>query len=150
MIGLSGAPTPCGCAGRAAARRVCRFPRCARGGDQEIVIPTATAVILSEKDLQFVIPSEARDLQFPDPLRVASVLPMPTTDLAFSRRQLRLHPLEPIADLYTGVTSDLSVRLAASSRLVRLTSKYRIERLVYYTTFSNPMDAIRAEKQIKA
>jgi putative endonuclease len=53
--------------------------------------------------------------------------------------------------LYTGVTSDLAVRLAQHrAGSSAFTSKYRIERLVYYTTFSHAMDAIRAEKQIKA
>src|SRR5215467_985031 len=54
-------------------------------------------------------------------------------------------------NLYTGVTNNLEVRLQQHREgLCTFTSKYRINRLVYYTTFDNPTDAIEAEKRIKA
>ena len=54
-------------------------------------------------------------------------------------------------NLYTGVTNNLEVRLQQhSGGLSAFTSRYRINRLVYYTTFDNPTDAIQAEKRIKA
>ena len=54
-------------------------------------------------------------------------------------------------NLYTGVTNNLQVRLEQHRNgWSKFTSKYRIERLVYFTTFDTPRDAISAEKQIKA
>jgi putative endonuclease len=53
--------------------------------------------------------------------------------------------------LYTGITNNLERRLEEhSAGWSRFTTKYRIGRLVYYTSFGNPLDAIRAEKQIKS
>jgi putative endonuclease len=53
--------------------------------------------------------------------------------------------------LYTGVTNNLEVRLQQHRLgLCAFTARYRIGRLVYYTTFSNAADAIAAEKRIKA
>ncbi len=53
--------------------------------------------------------------------------------------------------LYTGVTNNVLVRLEQHKQGWSIfTSKYRIERLVYYAIFNNPLDAIRAEKRIKA
>jgi putative endonuclease len=54
-------------------------------------------------------------------------------------------------NLYTGVTNNLEVRLRQHREgMCAFTSNYRINRLVYYTTFDNPTDAIQAEKRIKA
>jgi putative endonuclease len=53
--------------------------------------------------------------------------------------------------LYTGVTSDLSGRVAQhkDGKGSKFTSKYKITRLVYYEEFSDINEAIMREKQIK-
>ncbi|MAF25470.1 hypothetical protein CL634_07860 [bacterium] len=53
--------------------------------------------------------------------------------------------------IYVGVTGNLDVRMAQhKSREVNgFTSKYFIDRLVYYETFQYVYDAIEREKQIK-
>jgi putative endonuclease len=54
--------------------------------------------------------------------------------------------------LYTGVTSNLSRRTSEhKNKLVKgFTSKYNLNKLVYYEVFENPVSAIEREKQIKA
>jgi len=53
--------------------------------------------------------------------------------------------------LYTGVTSDLSKRVYEhKAKLVKgFTKKYNICKLVYYEVFTDVIDAISREKQIK-
>jgi len=53
--------------------------------------------------------------------------------------------------LYTGVTSRLRWRVFEHKKHIYLgfTSRYRINRLVYYETFNNIRAAIEREKQIK-
>jgi putative endonuclease len=53
--------------------------------------------------------------------------------------------------LYTGVTSDLAGRLYQHKEGTGsvFTSKYKINRLVYYEEFSNIEEAITREKQLK-
>jgi putative endonuclease len=52
--------------------------------------------------------------------------------------------------IYTGVTNSLEHRVwQHRNGFSEFTSKYRINRLVYFAEFSNAIDAIRAEKQIK-
>lgn len=53
--------------------------------------------------------------------------------------------------LYTGVTNNLIKRMFAhKSKLVSsFTSKYNIQKLVYYEVFRNIIEAIGREKQIK-
>ena len=53
---------------------------------------------------------------------------------------------------YTGVTNNLLKRVYTHKQNIvpGFTSKYRINRLVYYEVFNNINDAIRREKQIKA
>jgi putative endonuclease len=53
--------------------------------------------------------------------------------------------------LYTGVTNDLVRRLYEHKHklIPGFTSKYNIDKLVYFETFTNPEDAIAAEKKIK-
>ena len=54
--------------------------------------------------------------------------------------------------LYTGVTSKLEGRLwEHKNHVVKgFTSKYKLDRLVYYEQFSDPISAITREKEIKA
>lgn len=54
--------------------------------------------------------------------------------------------------LYTGVTDDLVRRLHEHKNklLSGFTSKYNINKLVYYEIYQAPLDAINREKQIKA
>lgn len=54
--------------------------------------------------------------------------------------------------LYTGVTSDLIVRVSQHKTGVYegFTSKYQVKRLVYYEVFSEIEQAIAREKNIKA
>ena len=54
-------------------------------------------------------------------------------------------------NIYVGVTSDLAQRvLQHKSRLIPgFTSRYNIDRLVYFEEFSRVQDAIAREKQIK-
>src|SRR5579862_2947078 len=53
--------------------------------------------------------------------------------------------------LYTGITSDLEVRVWQHKEGIfgGHTSRYKINRLVYYEEFGNPTDAIAREKEIK-
>jgi len=54
--------------------------------------------------------------------------------------------------LYTGVTSDLKRRVYEHKRkfVKSFTSKYNVDKLVYYETFDDIYNAITREKQIKA
>jgi putative endonuclease len=54
--------------------------------------------------------------------------------------------------LYTGVTGDLKKRTwEHKQKLAKgFTSRYNIDRLVYYETSRNPLSAIAREKQIKS
>ncbi len=54
--------------------------------------------------------------------------------------------------LYTGVTSDLLRRIYVhKQKLVKgFTSKYNVNKLVYFEEFSDSLNAIKREKQIKA
>lgn len=54
--------------------------------------------------------------------------------------------------LYTGVTNDLTRRLAQhrTGTTPGFTSKYRVHRLIYYETTDDVYQAITREKQIKA
>jgi putative endonuclease len=54
--------------------------------------------------------------------------------------------------LYTGVTNDLRRRVAEHKMGLgsRFTSKYRVNKLVYYEEFRRIRDAIAAKKRIKA
>jgi putative endonuclease len=54
--------------------------------------------------------------------------------------------------LYTGMTNDLERRVYQHKHglVSGFTSKYRIDRLVYYESFRDVRDAIAREKQIKA
>lgn len=53
--------------------------------------------------------------------------------------------------LYTGVTNDLHRRMYEhKNKLVQgFTSRYNIDRLIFYEIFNNPDEAINAEKKIK-
>ena len=53
--------------------------------------------------------------------------------------------------LYVGMTNDLDRRLYEhkSKTIPSFTSKYNIDRLLYFEAFPNPNDAIIAEKRIK-
>ena len=53
--------------------------------------------------------------------------------------------------LYTGVTNDIGRRIYEHKNkiLPGFTSKYNINKLVYYEEFNNPVEAITAEKKIK-
>jgi len=53
--------------------------------------------------------------------------------------------------LYTGVTNDLRRRMYEhKNKLVKgFTSKYNIDKLVFYEIFNSPNEAISAEKKIK-
>jgi putative endonuclease len=54
--------------------------------------------------------------------------------------------------LYTGVTSDLARRVWEHKNHVikAFSSKYKLDRLVYYEQFIDPISAITREKEIKA
>jgi len=54
--------------------------------------------------------------------------------------------------LYTGMTNNLVGRVYQHKTKVNksFTSRYNIDKLVYYEEFNNPYDAIGREKQIKA
>ena len=56
------------------------------------------------------------------------------------------------AVLYTGVTSNLSKRVEEHQRgkSAGFTKKYNVHKLVFAQVFSTPMEAITAEKKIKA
>jgi putative endonuclease len=52
--------------------------------------------------------------------------------------------------LYTGITNNLEHRIwQHRNGLSEFTSRYRINRLVYFAVFPNSIDAIRAEKKLK-
>ena len=53
--------------------------------------------------------------------------------------------------LYTGVTNDLRRRIYEhKNKLVRgFTSKYKIDKLIFYEIFDSSQEAIAAEKKIK-
>ncbi len=53
--------------------------------------------------------------------------------------------------LYVGITNDLTRRVHEhkNSAFIGFTSKYQINRLVYFEEFSNPSDAISREKELK-
>ena len=53
--------------------------------------------------------------------------------------------------LYTGVTNDLQRRVWEHGQGMgsEFTTKYRINRLIYYETYTDVRDAIAREKQIK-
>ena len=54
--------------------------------------------------------------------------------------------------LYTGITKDLARRVwQHKNQVVKgFTSKYKLDRLVYYEQFADPISAITREKEIKA
>jgi putative endonuclease len=54
--------------------------------------------------------------------------------------------------LYTGMTNSLMRRVwEHKSRLIGgFTQKYNVDKLVYFESFSNPSEAIKREKQLKA
>src|SRR6266576_2156101 len=56
------------------------------------------------------------------------------------------------AVLYTGITKDLARRVCQHKNYVvkGFTSKYKLDRLVYYEQFADPISAITREKEIKA
>jgi putative endonuclease len=53
--------------------------------------------------------------------------------------------------LYTGVTNNLERRMSEHRNKIApgFTSKYNVNKLVWYEMLSNPYDAIAAEKKIK-
>ena len=53
--------------------------------------------------------------------------------------------------LYTGITNDLNRRMYEhKNKLIKgFTSKYNIEKLMYFQEFNTSLEAIRAEKKIK-
>lgn len=53
--------------------------------------------------------------------------------------------------LYTGITNNLERRMYehANKIIHGFTSKYNINKLIWYEKFSNPKEAIAAEKKIK-
>jgi putative endonuclease len=53
--------------------------------------------------------------------------------------------------LYTGITDNLERRMSEhKSKLIKgFTSKYNIDKLIYYEKFKTPIEAISAEKKIK-
>lgn len=53
--------------------------------------------------------------------------------------------------LYTGVTNNISNRMWQHQQktVSSFTSKYNINKLIYYEMFDNPYEAIQREKQIK-
>jgi putative endonuclease len=54
--------------------------------------------------------------------------------------------------LYTGVTGNISKRVIAhqEGRGSKFTNKYKLKKLVYYKMFTDPENAIKEEKRIKA
>jgi len=54
--------------------------------------------------------------------------------------------------IYTGVTNNLIRRVHEhKNKLVEgFTKKYKVDKLVYFEQYTNPIDAIEREKQIKA
>lgn len=58
---------------------------------------------------------------------------------------------KPFGTLYIGVTNDLSRRVNEhkTKAFQGFTSKYNVNRLVYYEVFENPEYAITREKQLK-
>lgn len=54
--------------------------------------------------------------------------------------------------IYTGVTNDLAKRIREHKDKIgaKFTKKYNLSKLVYFEEFSDPLNAIQREKQIKA
>lgn len=55
--------------------------------------------------------------------------------------------------LYSGATTDLYKRIQEHKNKIfknSFTSKYNVDKLVYFETFSNAADAFEREKQVKA
>ncbi len=54
--------------------------------------------------------------------------------------------------LYTGITNNLRRRVYEHKKGIgsKFTNKYKVNKLVYYYSFKNVQDAIRAEKKIKS
>jgi putative endonuclease len=53
--------------------------------------------------------------------------------------------------LYTGITSDLKKRVweHANKMIKGFTSKYNIDKLIYFEVFQDPNEAIKREKTLK-
>jgi putative endonuclease len=53
--------------------------------------------------------------------------------------------------LYTGVTNDLARRVSEHQRgeIPGFTKMYKVNRLLYYETYRDPLEAIAREKEIK-
>ena len=53
--------------------------------------------------------------------------------------------------LYTGITNNIERRMYEHKNkiIAGFTSKYNVNKLIYYEEFSNPTEAITAEKKIK-
>ena len=53
--------------------------------------------------------------------------------------------------LYTGITNDLTRRVweHQNGEMKGFTKQYKVNRLVYYESFDDPLDAIGREKEIK-
>ena len=53
--------------------------------------------------------------------------------------------------MYVGITNDLERRIDEHKNGITdgFTKRYRVHKLVYYTSYSNPKDAIALEKQLK-
>jgi putative endonuclease len=72
--------------------------------------------------------------------------------MAFGNQQYYVYPLAgKSAVLYTGVTDNLERRMSEHKRklIPGFTSKYNLDRLVYYETYSHVREAIAREKRIK-
>jgi len=54
--------------------------------------------------------------------------------------------------LYIGITNDLKRRISEHrKKLIKgFTSRYNLNKLIFYETFNNPKDAIAIEKKIKS
>jgi putative endonuclease len=77
------------------------------------------------------------------------------TGLTSLRSGVRQHHVYILASksrrLYVGVTGNLQRRLLEHRNgLATFTSRYRINRLVYFDVFSRPIEAIKREKRIKS
>jgi len=70
------------------------------------------------------------------------------------KRQAAVYLLtnKPDGTLYTGVTSDLSIRVwQHKNRVMKgFSARYNLNRLVYFELFEDMYEAISREKQIKA
>jgi len=96
---------------------------------------SASALLIRSTLQDFVIPSEARDLQ-----------------LRGERRYYVYIMASRSLTLYTGVTDSIYRRALEhkSGQIDGFTKKYNINRLVYYETFKYIGNAIAREKQVKA